>query len=81
MQRPWESAAYCFALHGLFNLLSGSTQITSSGEVPPTGGWAFPHQSLLTKCPEGLPTVKSYEGIFSTEAPSSLMTLVYVKLT
>jgi hypothetical protein len=33
--------------------------------IPPTMDWAFPHQSLIfKKCPTGLPTAHSHNGIF-----------------
>lgn len=47
---------------------------TSPGVSQPTVSWAFPHQSLR-KHPIDLPTVLFYGDIFSTEAPSSEMTL------
>lgn len=45
-----------------------------------TMGWALLYQSLR-KYLTGLPIARSYEGIFSIEAPFSLMTLACVKLT
>jgi hypothetical protein len=50
---------------------------TSFGVAPSTLVWALPHQSLIKK----MPYVWSYRGVFSVEAPSSLMTLAYVKLS
>jgi hypothetical protein len=31
------------------------SQITNLGVAPSTMGWALPHQSLIKKCPTGLP--------------------------
>lgn len=45
--------------------------------APPTLGWALPHQSLIT----GLPAGQCEGSIFSTEVPSSQMTIACVKLT
>ena len=44
--------------------------------APPSVCWTPHHQ-----CPTGLPIARSYEGIFSLEAPAPLMILVCVKLT
>lgn len=47
-----------------------------------TMGWALTLWSLIKKmCPTGLPKPQSYRSIFSIQAPSSLMTLVWVKLS
>jgi hypothetical protein len=60
------------APHGLLHLLSYTTSRTASREMAPsTIRWALFHQSLIRKCSISLPT---YGSIFSTEAPSSLMT-------
>lgn len=75
-----EGAAYWLVLHGLLSLPS-YTRITHPGMAPPAMGWVLPHQSLVRKCSTALPTPWSYRGTASTEAPSSLMTPVCVKLT
>ena len=78
MQRPWRSAAYCLAPHGLLSLLSYRTQDHQPRDGTTHSGLGLPHQSLIKKMP--LHTAHLYGGIFSLEAPSSLMTLACVKL-
>jgi hypothetical protein len=51
--------------HGMFNLLSYSIQNHQLRKVPPTMGWAFPHQLLRKYLRAG-----SYRDIFSTEVHS-----------
>ena len=50
---------------------------TCSGLVPPTVGWTFPHQSLISRMPLG----QSDGEISSVEVPSSQMTIACVKFT
>jgi hypothetical protein len=70
MQRPWRDAAYWLAPRGLSSLLSYRAQDHQPGD-------GTTHNVLG-------PLHIDYQGrksIFSTEAPSSLMTLTCVKLT
>lgn len=60
--------------HGLFSLLSNSTQDRSPRVAPPTVTQALPHQLFIKQMPHS-------GGIFSAEIPSSEKTLVCVKLT
>jgi hypothetical protein len=66
MQRPWKGAAYWLASHGLLSLLSHGTQ-----DHPQ---WAGPPYQSLRKWPDLV------EGFFSSEVPSSLMSLAWAKL-
>jgi hypothetical protein len=61
----------------LLSLLSYRSQNHQPGVGTTHKGLGLPHQSLKEK----YFTAGSHGGIFSTESPSSLMTLVYVKLT
>ena len=54
MQRTWRGAAYWLASPGLLSLLSYRTQDYQPRMVPPTMGWALPHQSLIKKMPYSL---------------------------
>jgi len=72
-QRLWSGTAHRLAPHVLLSLLSYRTQTTTLGMMPLTVGWALPHKSLR-KCP----TAGSYGRMFSTEVPSSVMTLDFV---
>ena len=81
MQRPLRNTAYYLAPHGFLSLLSYNTQ----GHEPREGTThndlgPFP-QSQIRKMSDRLAYSPSYVGSFSTEAPSSLMTLACVRLT
>jgi hypothetical protein len=80
MQRPWRDAAYWLAPHGLLSLLSYRTQDHQPRLVPSTMVWSLPHQSLIRKRSYRFVYDLILQRIFSTEAPSSHMTLEYVKL-
>jgi hypothetical protein len=67
MQRPWRSAAYWLAPHGLLSLLS--LESLGMPSLPSITSFFF------FKCPTDLYIVLSYGGIFSIEATSSLMTI------
>jgi len=54
---------------------------TSPGVDPPVTSWNLPHQSLIKNMPYTVVYSTLCEGIFSVEAPCSLMTLAGVKLT
>jgi len=74
-QRLWSGTAYCLAPHVLLSLLSYRTQDHQPRNGAAHSGPGSPHQSLR-KCP----TAGSYGHMFTTEVPSSLMTLACVKL-
>ena len=76
MQRPWRNAACWLASHDLLSLLSYRTQDYQSwGNLTYRGLPPAPLKSLIKKLSYRLPTNESYGGIFSTEVPSSPMTL------
>lgn len=88
MQRPWMGAVYCLVPHVLLNLSFSNTQDLQPGMAPSTVNWALPHQSSIKNLSHGLGHSlyrlsgdQSEGDIFSAEAPSSRMTLAYVKLT
>jgi len=54
---------------------------TSPGMAPSTMGCAFPHQSLIKTMLYRLVYSQSCGGVFSVEAPSSLLTLACLTLT
>lgn len=65
----WRTALYD-APHGL---LSYTNQDHQSGVAPSTSSWALPYQSLIQEM-----TYRTINGsIFSSEAPSSHVTLAY----
>ena len=71
---------------GLFLMASSDCLIivartTSPGVAPLTMGWALSNQSLIKKIPYKLCRAQCQGGIFSTEAPSSLISIACVKLT
>ena len=68
-QRPWRSVAYWIAPRGLLSLPSYRTQDHQPRMVPPTMGWAPPHQTLIRKMLSGLPSTQYNGGIFLTEIP------------
>jgi hypothetical protein len=81
MQKPWRGAVYWLAPHGLLRLLSYRTQnhqprggTTHKGLGPPPS--TTNEEGALQTCSQP----GSYGGIFSIDAPSSLMTVAYVEL-
>lgn len=72
-----EGAAYCWLAHKACSLQNQGPPV--AGPAPPTRGcWALSLQSLTEKMSVLLAClfiVRSYGGIFSTEAPSSQTTL------
>ena len=72
MQRPWRSAAYQLASHGLLSLLSYISQ-----DPGVTTGISLPHQSLITNMLTG----PSNGDNFLTEDLTSQMAGACAKLT
>jgi hypothetical protein len=77
---PWRSAAGWLALHSLLTLLSYTIQKHLPRVVLPPMDLALTHKSQSRQYPIGMLTFKSDKGIFSTEVPSSRITLACVKL-
>jgi hypothetical protein len=76
MQRPWGDVTYWLAFPALLSkqfLIEPKT--TSPEMIPPTRG---PPSGLLI---EKMPTAGSHGGISPTEAPFSVITSAWVKLT
>lgn len=73
-QRPWKSATYCLALHGLFCFFI-HPRSTCPEVAPSTMDWGLPHQSLIKKMLHRLPTAQSYGDSLSIVVPSSQITL------
>jgi hypothetical protein len=74
MQRPWRGAAHWLASHINSVCFLIEPKAISPGVAPSTVGGALPHQSLTEK-------KKTLQGIFSTECPSSQVTIAGMELT
>lgn len=61
--------------HGLFSLLSYTTQDLLPKMTPLTMGWVLQHQTLIKKLASCLPTCQSCGGIFSIFVPSAQICL------
>jgi len=77
MQKPWRSAANDLLPKACSACFPVEPRTTSPAMVPPTVGWALPHQSLIKKISYRL----AYSSIFSIEVLSIQMTLACVELT
>lgn len=81
-QRPWRSAAYRLASHGLLSLLSYGTEDLLRRWSTAHSGLGPPTAIINTKnVPMDMLTGQPNSGSSSAERPSSRLTLVCVKLT
>ena len=70
MQRPWRSAAYWLAPHGLLNLLSSTTQDHQSRGGTTGKCWTLPCKSPIKKMPSD--HLKSMRWILSIQEKSNM---------
>jgi hypothetical protein len=80
LQRSWRSAAYRLAPHALLSLVSYTPGPPAQDWHRPQWAWALPYQSLIKKMPYRLSHRYIWSNMFSTEVPSSQMTLAYIKI-
>lgn len=75
MQKPRRGSAYWIAPRGLFSLLPYTTQDYQPKDGTTHNGSGPPHQSVIKKMPQDLPTPLSYVIIFLMGVLSPPVTL------